>query len=125
VYLLLTLQLLVTTGLGYFAFNSPAFKETFASTAVVIVLSVAIMAISIVIACCTEFFRKYAIPLFIVFTILMAIMVAISICAYESKVVLTAAVITLVLAAALTLYACTFLHTQGTQSRISPKVGHS
>jgi len=73
---------------------------------VVIVLSVALLALSIVIACCTDFFRKYALPLFITFTVLMSIMVAIAICAYQSKVVLTAAGITLLLSAALTLYAC-------------------
>jgi hypothetical protein len=36
----------------------------------------------------------------------MSVMVAIAICGYQSKVVLTAAGITLLLAAALTIYAC-------------------
>ena len=107
-YLLLTLQLLLTAVIGYIGFNSPTFREVFAGTAVVIVLSVALLALSIVISCCTDFFRKYALPLFITFTLLMSIMVAISICAYESKVVLTAAGITLLLSAALTLYACNY-----------------
>lgn len=108
VYLLLTMQLLLTAAIGYFGYNSPAFRKIFANTAVVIVLSVALLALSIVIACCTDFFRKYALPLFITFTLLMSIMVAIAISAYESKVVLTAAGVTLLLAAALTIYACNY-----------------
>lgn len=71
-----------------------------------IIVSVALLAVTIVIACCTDFFRKYALPLFIIFTLLMALLVAMSICAFKSKVVLLAVGITLFLTIALTIYAC-------------------
>jgi FtsH-binding integral membrane protein len=64
------------------------------------------MALSCVIGCCTEVFRKYALPIFIVFTLLFALLVAISISNYKSKVIMLAAGLTLLLVVALTAYAC-------------------
>jgi FtsH-binding integral membrane protein len=64
------------------------------------------MALSCVIRCCTEVFRKYALPIFIVFTILFALLVAISISNYKSKVIMLAAGLTFLLVVALTAYAC-------------------
>ena len=106
VYVLVLIQLLVTVIIGYFAYNSPSFKKTFASTIPVILISVALMVLSIVIACCTDFFRRFALPIYIIFTILMSLMVAIAISAYQSSVVLTSVVITLVIVVGLTIYAC-------------------
>lgn len=77
------------------------------STAVIILVSVGLIALSLVISCCTDVFRKYALPLFILFTILMSILVAISICGFQSKVILMTVAITLVLTIALTIFACT------------------
>lgn len=106
VYMLLSLQLLFTCLLGYFAYNSEWFRLTFINPATIIVVSVALLAVSIVMGCCTDFFRRYALPLFVIFTFLMAMMVAISICGFKSKIILTAAAITLGLTIVLTIYAC-------------------
>jgi FtsH-binding integral membrane protein len=118
VYLLISLQLLLTTVIGYIAYNSITFKEIFVNTAMVLGMSVALLAISIVMACCTDFFRKYALPLFVAFTVLMSIIVGISICGYKSNVILTAAAITLLLTISLTIYACSLSSIQGKHNRI-------
>jgi FtsH-binding integral membrane protein len=76
------------------------------NTAVVIVVSVSLIAITLVMACCTDFFRRHALPLFIIFTLLMSLMVAMSICGFKSNIILMAAGITLVMTIALTIYAC-------------------
>ena len=60
------------------------------------------------IACCMQTFRKYALPIFIVFTILMSLLVAIAISGYSSQAILTAVGITLFLVVGLTVYACIF-----------------
>ena len=109
VYTLVTLQLLVTAGIGYWGYHSVWFKKTFANLVSVIVLSVLLVTISCFIACCMTTFRKYALPLFIIFTLLISILVAISISAYKSSVVMLAVGITLLLVIALTIYACMFL----------------
>jgi FtsH-binding integral membrane protein len=70
VYLLLSLQLLLTAGIGYLAYNSTTFRSTFINTVTVLIVSVALLAVSIVIGCCTDVFRKYALPLFLLFTAL-------------------------------------------------------
>ena len=72
----------------------------------VIILSVIMIALSCVIGCCTEFFRKYALPIFIIFTIVVSLLVAVCVAAYESSVVLLSVGITLVLVIGLTIYAC-------------------
>ena len=72
----------------------------------VIALSVLLIILSIVIGCCTDFFRRYALPIFIIFTLLVSVLVAICISAYQSSVVLIAVVFTLVLVIGLTIYAC-------------------
>jgi FtsH-binding integral membrane protein len=106
VYALVSIQLLVTTAIGYIGYNSPGFKETFGNTAVVLILSVIMIALSIVIGCCTDFFRRYALSIFIIFTIVVSLLVAVCVSAYKSSVVLLSVGITLVLVIALTIYAC-------------------
>lgn len=106
VYLLLSFQLLLTAGIGYLAYSSTTFRSTFINTATVIIVSVALLAVSIVIGCCTDVFRKYALPLFLLFTALEAFLVAIAICGFSSKVILMAVGITLALTLVLTIYAC-------------------
>ncbi len=106
VYTLLTLQLLVTIGIGFWAFNSPVFKKVFVNLPMIIILSVVLMALSCVIGCALATFRKYALPIFIAFTLVFALLVGISISGYQSKIVLMAAGITFALVAALTIYAC-------------------
>lgn len=64
------------------------------------------MVLSCVIGCCNEVFKKFALPIFIAFTLLFALLVAISICGFKSKIVLMAAGLTFLLVLALTAYAC-------------------
>ena len=106
---MLTLQLLITIVIGYFAYNSDWFKRAFINLPMIIILSVLLIALSFFIGCCVDTFRKVALPVFIVFTLLFAIIVGISICGYRSKVVLMAAGITFILVAGLTAYACNFI----------------
>lgn len=106
VYTLLTLQLLFTAVIGYLGYNIPAFQQFFKSTPVVIVVSVGLIAITMVMACCIDLFRKYALPFFALFTVLLSILVAASICGFQSKVIMMAVAITLVLTISLTIYAC-------------------
>lgn len=73
----------------------------------IIILSVSIVAIGIVLSCCVETFRKYALPLFVLFTLVFALLVGVTICGYKSTVVLLAAGLTLLVVIALTAYACT------------------
>jgi hypothetical protein len=95
-----------TVILGFIGMNSPAFKSIFVNTPAIIIISVSLIGVSLVIGCCTDFFRRYALPIFIIFTILMALTVAISVSAYSSKVILLAAGITLALTTGLTAFAC-------------------
>jgi len=104
----LTLQLILTTIIGYIGYNNPLFNQFILQTPVIIIVTVGILAVSLIIGCCTNFFRRYALPLFIIFTVLMALLVAISICGFKSKVVLLSAAITLLLVLALTVFACKF-----------------
>lgn len=92
--------------IGYWAFNSPLFKKIFINAPMIIILSVLLIVMSCVIGCALAAFRKYALPIFIAFTIVFALIIGISICAYKSKVILMAAGITLLLVVALTAYAC-------------------
>lgn len=113
VYLLLTLQLLFTAVIGYLGYNNKTFQSIFLNPVTIVITSVSLIAVSIVMACCTDFFRRHALPLFLIFTFFMSILVAASICGFQSKLILTAVVITLVLTVALTIYACIFGITQG------------
>jgi hypothetical protein len=78
------------------------------NTPMVIIISVGLLAVTIVMACCTDFFRRHALPIFIIFTLLMALLVSIAITGFSSKVVLMAVVITLGLTIGLTIYACIY-----------------
>ena len=109
VYTLLTLQLLVTVAIGFWAYNSPAFKTVFMNTPMIIILSVLLMGLSCFISCATDAFRKFALPIFIAFTLVFALLIGISICGYKSKIILMAAGLTLLLTAGLTIFACTYL----------------
>lgn len=105
-YSLILAQLVFTAIVGYIAMNSPAFKSTFVNTPVIIIVSALLLAISLCIGCCTDFFRRFALPIFIAFTLLEALLVGIVVSGYQSSVVLVAVLITVGLVLALTLYAC-------------------
>ena len=105
-YTLVTLQLLVTAGIGYWGYNSPWFQRTFANLVSVIVLSVLMITLSCVIACCMQALKGCALPVFIFFTIVVSMLVAISISAYKSSTILLAVGITMALVVGLTIYAC-------------------
>lgn len=104
--MLLSIQLLLTCLIGYIAYNNEGVKKVLINPAMIIIVSVSLLAVSLIMACCTDFFRRHAFPLFVIFTLLMAILVAISICGFQSKIILMAALITLVVTIALTIYAC-------------------
>ena len=86
--------------------NNENFKKIFINVPALIIVSVALIAVTIVISCFRDFYRRYVIPIFIIFTGLFAILVAISITAYTSKVIIMAVVATLVVTIGLTIYAC-------------------
>jgi len=75
----------------------------------IIILSVLLMGLSCFIACLPDLFRRFALPIFIAFTLVFSLILGITICGYKSKVVLMAAGITFLLVTALTVYACIFL----------------
>lgn len=97
----------MTIVLGYVAYNSPTFQKIFVNLPVIIVLSVALMALTCAMACFHDQFKKCALPFYITFTVIFALLIAISICGFRSKVVLLAAGITFAIVTVLTLYACT------------------
>ena len=105
-YTLLTLQLLVTAGIGYWGYNSLWFRQTFGSLAAVITLSVLMIVMACFIGCCMQAFRACALPIFIIFTLVVSLLVAVCITAYQSSTVLLAVGITLALVIGLTIYAC-------------------
>lgn len=109
VYTLLTIQLLITVGFCYWAMSSQTFKNIFVNTPVIIIVSVLLMAFMCVIACCRDFMRKYGLPVFIIFTILMSIMVGIACVGTKPHIVFAAAGLTLLIVIVLTAYACNFI----------------
>ena len=58
------------------------------------------------IGCCMQAFRQCALPIFIVFTLIVSLLVGVCVSAYKSSTVLLAVGITLTLVLALTIYAC-------------------
>jgi len=74
-----------------------------------IIITVLLITLSIIIACCTDVFRRYALPIFVLFTALISLLVAIGISAYKSESILAAVLITSVLVVGLTVYACIFM----------------
>lgn len=75
---------------------------------VVIILSVLLMAMSIVISCCVDVVRKFGLPIMLVFTIVFALLVGVICATTKSSIVLTAAGITAVVVVGLTIFACIF-----------------
>jgi hypothetical protein len=78
------------------------------NTPMIAILSVVLMGLSCAMGCCTEAIRKFALPFFIAFTLIFALLVGISICGYKSKVILIAAGITFLISLVLTAFACNF-----------------
>ncbi len=103
----------MTAVIGYFAYNSTGFRSIFINSIAVIIISVSLLAVSLVIGCCTDTFRKYALPIFLLFTALEALLVSIAICGFSSKVILMAVGITLALTLILSIYACNYNLKQG------------
>ena len=89
--------------------NSEIFKKIFVNTPVIIILSVLMVALSCVVGCCTDFMRKFGLPIFILFTIVMSLLVGIACAGTKPHIVLAAAGLTCLIVAALTAYACTYL----------------
>ena len=102
------IQLLITAGIGFIGYNNPGFKQTFGSLPAFIIITVLLLTLCIVISCCTDVFRRYALPIFVLFTGLISLLVAIGITAYKSESILAAVLITSVLVVGLTVYACIF-----------------
>jgi hypothetical protein len=107
VYLLLSLQLLVTAILVLFSMYSPAYKSFVGNSITIIVASVGLLVVGLVMACCFEAARPFQVPLFIIFTILEAILVSAVTAFTSSKIVALAALMAFALVVVLTIYACT------------------
>lgn len=108
VYTLLSLQLIFTALVCVWAMKSEFFKSVFGSAPAIIIVSVLLMVLSISIACCCQdAYRKYGLPILIVFTILFAILVGIVCSKTKPEIVLAATGITALIVVGLTLYACT------------------
>lgn len=106
VYGLLAVQLIITTLICAVAMNDPAFSNFFLQPPVYLCLFVVYIAMCFILGCCTDFARKYGLPILVVFTIVFGLIVGI-ICAGTSPVtVLTAAGITAVVVIALTIFSC-------------------
>ena len=88
--------------------DNEKFKSIFANTPVIIILSVAILALSIVIGCCVEFMRKYGLIIFIIFTVLFSLFVGIACALSKPYLVFTAAGITCLIVVSLTAFACKY-----------------
>ena len=88
--------------------NSEIFKKIFVNIPVMIILSVLLIALSCVIGCCTDFMRKFGLPIFILFTLVMGLLVGIACAGTKPHIVLAAAGLTLLIVAVLTAYACNF-----------------
>ncbi len=98
-------------GFTYLAYNNQSIKDIIGQTWVVITASVLLLAMTIFIYCFTETFRKFALPIFIIFTIVFSVVVASVVSAYDSKTVLAAAALTAAVVVGLTAYACKYLLT--------------
>jgi len=106
VYTLLAIQLIITTLICVWAMNSTSFKQIFGNTVSIIVLSVLLMAMSIAIACCTEFVRRFGLPVLLAFTLVFGLLIGIICANTNSQVVLAAAGITAVVVIGLTIFSC-------------------
>lgn len=76
------------------------------NTAVIIIVSVLLLAVSIVISCCVDVVRKFGLPVLIIFTLLFSILIGITCATTNPQIVLTAAGITAVIVIGLTIFAC-------------------
>ena len=119
------MQLLVTAGIGYWGYNSLWFQQTFGNITAVIVLSVLMLVSACFIGCCMQAFRACALPIFIIFTLIVSLLVAVCVSAYQSSTVLLAVGITLTLVTALTIYACKNVVIKVSQKQISQPVDHT
>jgi len=108
VYTLLSLQIIFTVIVAYVGYNNDTARRTFGNPVTLILVSVLMLAITFIMACCQDFYRRYVVPIFIIFTILFAIMIAVSIMAFDSNVIFMAVVATLAVTLALTAYACIY-----------------
>jgi heme O synthase-like polyprenyltransferase len=71
-----------------------------------IIISIALMAVSCVIGCCYQQMKKYGLIFLILFTVLFSLFVGIACAISKPEIVATAAGITCVVVIALTAYAC-------------------
>ena len=101
-------SLLFTTVICAWAMNSPSFKNMFVNVPAIIILTLLLLVISIVIGCCYERVRQYALRIFVVFLIVESLLVGILCAQTNPSIVLTAAAITTAIVIGLTVYACKF-----------------
>lgn len=105
-YTILSIQLIITAAVCAWAMKTQSFKTMFVNTPAIIIISVLLMALSIVVGCCGETMRKYGLPILIGFTILFSLLVGIICAGTKPEIVLMATAITAVVVVALTIYAC-------------------
>lgn len=107
VYLMLSIQLAVVAAMVLLAMYSFSFKLFLWNPVTLISVSVGLIILSLVIACCFEVIRPIQIPVYIIFTVLEGFLVSAITARYPTGIVTTAALMTAVLVIALTIYACT------------------
>lgn len=106
VYTLLSIQLIITAIICFAVMKSEPLKNFLKQTPVIIVLSIALMVMSIVIGCCQQALQKYGLPILIVFTLLFSFFVGIICAQTPPHIVAMAAGLTALITVALTAYAC-------------------
>lgn len=106
VYTLLSIQLIITALICLIAMKSQTFRNIFGNAVAVIILSVLLLVFSIAIGCCAETFRKYGLPILIVFTVIFALLVGVICSMTKPEIVLAATGITALIVVGLTIYAC-------------------
>ena len=106
VFALVTLQLLLTSVIAGISYNNRTFSSWLITPSVYIISSIGLITISIIISCCTNFFRKFALPLFVLFTLFASFLVSMSIYFESPQAILLAFLATFILTFSLTIYAC-------------------
>lgn len=108
-YTLLSIQLIITAIICFAVMKSPALQNFLGSAPVIIILTVAFMAVSIFIGCCSQQLQKYGLPILIVFTLIFGFLVGVICAKTPPHIVALAAGLTALITVALTAYACKIL----------------
>jgi FtsH-binding integral membrane protein len=106
VYLMLTIQLLVVASMVLLSLYNFQYKLFVLNSITILAASIALIVLSLIIACCFQVVRPIQVPVYIVFTLLEGLVVSSITARYPSGLVAMAAIMTTLLVIILTIYAC-------------------